>query len=102
MYVDCNMAHGLDKDCKTCSTCAFPACYTNCKACVFDSDFGTGATNTNLVNIYIAQRIAVYFQAVLVGIDQSLINYEFVDCENTRKKCETNPACSNTACAIEQ
>lgn len=101
LYVDCNMKHGLDKNCGTCSTCAFPACYTNCNNCVFDSDFGTGATNTTQVSIYMAQRIAVFFQAILVGIDQNLVNYEFVECENTRKKCETNPACSNTACDIE-
>lgn len=102
LYLDCNMRHGLDKNCGVCGTCpSGSTCFDNCNICVFDSEFGTGVTNVNQVSTYMAQRIAIFFQAVLVGIDQGLINYEFVECENGRKKCETNPACSNTACDIE-
>jgi hypothetical protein len=107
LYLDCTMGHGLDKKCVTCpGSSGGGANYyvdnTNvCTACLFQSDFGTGLTDPNLVYKYMAQRIAVYFQAVLSGLSQSLINYQFVECQNNRKKCETNIACSNNACAIE-
>lgn len=98
------MAHGLDKNCAAYGGCPVgQTCYNDatCSTCIFDSEFGTGSTNTTQVSVYMARRIAVFFQAVLIGIEDNLINYEFVECPNNRKKCETNPACSNTACDIE-
>ncbi|CAN5816811.1 hypothetical protein BH10BAC2_BH10BAC2_26680 [soil metagenome] len=108
LYLDCQMKHGLDVKCVACPSIPTGGAnyYVNnttqaCTACVFASDFGTGFTDPTLVYKYIAQRIAVYFQAVLSGRSQSLINYQFVECQNNRKKCETNIACGNNACPIE-
>ncbi|CAN5444655.1 hypothetical protein BH10BAC2_BH10BAC2_36560 [soil metagenome] len=106
LYLDCNMGHGLDQKCITCpSNPGSASWYVSnlgvCTPCVFDSDFGTGLTDPDLVYKYMAQRIAVYFQAVLNGRSQLLVNYQFVECQNNRKKCKTNIACSNTACSIE-
>lgn len=107
LYLDCTMGHGLDTKCVSCPSNpgGGPNYYVdqanNCSPCIFQSDFGTGLTDPDLVYKYIAQRTAVYFQAVLSGRSQSLINYQFVECQNNRKKCETNIACTNNACSIE-
>lgn len=86
LYTDCGMAHGLDKCVGT--------------GCVFDSEFGTGATNRTQVNVYIAQRIATFFQAILNGIAGNLGRRIFTECENERVACQqnVNPFCQIETC----
>jgi len=88
LYLDCNMMHGLDMN--------GPG---------FDSEFGTGYTNTTQVSAYIAQRIATFFQAVMNGATAGSINpSKFTECENKRKKCDPPPLplCdNNTICPNE-
>jgi hypothetical protein len=83
LYVDCDMHHGLDK-CKT--------------AGCFKSEFGTGYTTRDSVDLYIAQRIATFFQAVLNGIAGNLGRKVFYECENKRVACQQNVT---TNCQIE-
>gem|GEM_PF-1806570 len=82
LYLDCNMRHGLDDDGPR-----------------FNSDFGTGDTSTTQVTVYIAQRVATFFQAVMNGAVASDLNpSKFTDCENTRKGCDysdNSKHCSN-------
>jgi len=72
LYVDCSMRHGLDDDGPN-----------------FDSDFGTSDTTTTQVTVYIAQRVATFFQAVLNGATAgNLSPSKFTECENTRRGCD--------------
>ncbi len=75
LYVDCEMEHGMDSD---------------CSSCMFDSEFGTGATNINDVFTYMAQRTAIFFQAILGGYVNQIDRRIFFNCENYRYGC--NPA----------
>jgi len=68
LYVDCDMKHGLSSGGQ------------------FLGDFGV-ASNQNQANIYIAQRIATFFQAVLSGNQGSIGTNYFPNCENTRNGC---------------
>ena len=74
-YVDCTAGHGL----------------------VDGDDFGTGDTTQEQVWLYMVQRVAVFFQAVMNNKSTtSLGNNLFVECENKRKKCsQGNTSCSN-------
>lgn len=74
IYLDCTMQHGLDDDCGT---------------CVFDSDFGTGAHTQNEVYYYMAARTTTYFIAILHNKVTALDRSRFVECINTRIKCDT-------------
>lgn len=69
LYVDCDMHHGLTSN------------------GVFEGDFGTSATNSNQASVYIAQRIATFFQAILSSIQGSIGTDYFPNCENTRYGC---------------
>ncbi len=85
LYVDCQMRHGLDND---------------CTSCTFNSEFGTGATTQQQVMIYMVQRAATFFQAILNGATTQDIGQptKFTECENKRVKCnvQTNPdGCQN-------
>lgn len=76
VYIDCNMAHGLDKNGPD-----------------YASDFGTGAIDSTGTQIYIVKRAATFFQAILNGKantlrDDSTIHKFFYDCANYRKKCQ--------------
>lgn len=90
-YQDCEMEHGLSKDCGTCN---------------FKSDFGTGDTNEKSVWLYIAQRTTTFFQAVLNRAKPSDFSYSttlFTDCENKRVQCnyvDNDNNCSNTDTCI--
>jgi hypothetical protein len=67
LYIDCNMMHGLDKDCGGCPS--DPTNLTidkNCNACVFDSEFGTGLVNREQVEGYIVQRTCVFSRQSLL------------------------------------
>ncbi len=76
LYVDCEMHHGLDKNCVAGDT-----------SCHFTSDFGTGLTTVEDVVKYIVQRTAIFFQAVKNNKTGSLNRKIFIECENKRKKC---------------
>lgn len=80
MYIDSNMTHGLDKDDDTAI-----------------SDFGTLAKNDDSIKLYMSQRTATFFQAILNNKTLSdLGNTLFNDCVNKRKKCNLpNSDCSN-------
>lgn len=83
-YVDCQMEHGLDND--------VPG---------FASEFGTGKTNQDDVTIYMAQRTATFFQAVLGGIANKLDRRIFFECENMRYGCDTtdnHESCPPNSC----
>jgi len=85
LYTDCQMRHGLDKDCNTCN---------------FHSDFGTGLTTIETVGLYMVQRAATFFQAVMNNKKIADIGppSRFTECENTRAKCSgpPNPHCQNS------
>jgi acetyl esterase/lipase len=80
LYIDCDMRHGLDDD-----------------GLNFDSEFGTGDTTRTQATFYIAQRVAIFFQAVMNGFTATDLNVsKFTECKNTRKKCEPSKLrCSN-------
>ncbi|CAN5658573.1 hypothetical protein BH10BAC2_BH10BAC2_01520 [soil metagenome] len=86
-YQDCEMEHGLNKDCSTCN---------------FKSDFGTGDTNEKSVWLYIAQRATTFFQGVLNKAKPSDFSNSttlFTDCENKRIQCnygDKDNNCTNT------
>ena len=86
LYIDCDMEHGLDET----------------DGPTFDSDFGTGYHTENETLRYMVQRTTTYFQAVMKGIAGSLGTKHFTECENYRRKCNTddnhcgtpNPSCN--------
>ncbi len=78
------MGHGLDKD------CTGVGCYT--------SEFGTGLGTLNDVVIYIVQRAATFFQAVINNKTGNLTRKIFVECENKRKKCSGTNTNDNNDC----
>ena len=83
LYLDCQMGHGLD-DTKD--------------PLLFKSDFGTGITRHDSVNVYMVQRASVFFQAVVNNIAKDLGTSKFTECENKRFGCSTkndNNGCSN-------
>ncbi len=94
LYVDCQMAHGLDDDVSSCKVCA-PYAHGKknkmgvCEPCTYESNFGTMATNQTDTIKYIAERIAVFSQAIMVAYP-ALLAYGakgrgyFKDCENYR------------------
>lgn len=83
VYMDCQMEHGLDDDCSTCT---------------FQSEFGTGALDQTTVINYIASRAAIYFTAIMNPSTLSQITRtRFVECENTRKYCDV-PGDTDTEC----
>lgn len=101
LYLDCTMMHGLDEDCVSC-TIGGPKNYYKkmgvCSACVFDSDFGTGYGNSDMVYEYIAGRGATFFQAILgLSVNGLLMGTtRFVECRNDRVTCNTTD--NNDAC----
>lgn len=84
LYVDCEMGHGLDND----------------QAPGFESDFGTPYTTEDEVTVYIAQRAAIFFQAVMNNLSAAQIGppSRFTECINYRIKCQklSNPGCNDT------
>ena len=82
------MKHGLDK-------CDYPC---------FDSEFGTMDTTRDQVDVYIAQRIATFFQAVLGGFATNLGRRVFIECENKRYACQqnVNPSCPENCDNFQQ
>ncbi len=82
LHTDCDMEHGTDNHTQT--------------------YFGTGLSSTTDVALYITQRSATFFQAVLNGIANSLNKTIFIDCENKRIKCNTanNFNCSSPNCTL--
>lgn len=89
LYLDCQMGHGPDNTTDT---------------SLFKSDFGTGFTNADAVNLYMVQRTVIFFQAVVNDIAKNLITTRFTECENKRVGCSAannNNGCSNKdSCAI--
>ena len=70
LYLDCDMAHGLDNNCEVCPGPNGPADKKkndngSCSPCVFNSDFGTGFTNTEAVITYMANKVAVFLQTIM-------------------------------------
>jgi NAD(P)H-flavin reductase len=89
-YVDCQMHHGLDDDCNCPNDSQKKIKSGVCISCSFQSNFGTTATDRSGVELYIAQRIATFFQAVLGGIAGNLGRRVFIECKNTRVGCTQN------------
>jgi hypothetical protein len=92
LYLDCDMEHGLDGNCGGCDS--DPQNLTlnkNCNPCVFDSEFGTGYTNSEQVITYMAQRVAVFFQTIMYYTTTAPLPYVytnrpfFKECKNNRK-----------------
>lgn len=98
-YLDCTMMHGLDDDCVRCSPGGPKAYYKisgSCFDCVFDSDFGTGFTNSDDVNKYMVGRGATFFQGAMgTNVLNNLLITKFVECQNNRNTCNTT---NNNAC----
>lgn len=83
-YVDCDMYHGFSTD-----------------SLGFHGDFGTGVTNEQDACVYLAKRIATYFQAVLNGNEKNLGTDYFPDCKNGRTKCNAKTtSCPLTDCEV--
>lgn len=81
LYLDCQMGHGLDD--------AGPD---------FQSEFGTGISNPDSVNVYMVQRTCTFFQAVVNDIAKNLTTTRFTECENKRFGCSgknNNNGCNN-------
>lgn len=77
-YVDCDMKHGLDDDCN------------GQIGCVFDSEFGTGASNSTDVGLYMVQRASIFFQQILeTSSNDQLGKTLFIECANYRHNCNT-------------
>jgi hypothetical protein len=88
LYIDCEMAHGLD-DCDQCQAGKTTDKITHeCVPC-FQSDFGTGATNTQDVQLYMVQRATTFFQTVITGQVSHLDRDIFYECVNNRVKSYT-------------
>ncbi len=88
LYLDCNMKHGLDKDGPN-----------------LDSDFGLGPTATSvIVKLYMVQRAATFFQAIMNGGTPQNIGQptKFTECVNNRIRCNvqanTEGCQNNDAC----
>ena len=78
LYYDCDMKHGLGST----------------------ADFGIGTSDETLVNIYMVQRAANFFQAVMNGAKTFGVTGRsvFRDCMNNRTLCSTTtdaPNCTN-------
>jgi len=102
-YKDCHMAHGLDDDCGDCpSDPANLSLNKQCNFCIYDSDFGTGAINSEETLAYIAGRGATFFQTILSGSSALLLPTvsKFVECENQRVTCTgtVTTGCNNDPC----
>ncbi len=71
LYVDCDMKHGLDLNDS------------------FKSNFGTSASSQAQVMIYMVERSATFFQAIMNGKTPRDIGQptKFTECENKRVKC---------------
>ncbi len=72
-YVDCDMFHGFTTDLSG-----------------FHGNFGTSANTEAAASVYLAKRIATFFQAVLTVVNLApgtLGTDYFPDCPNTRIKC---------------
>lgn len=68
-YVDLDMHHGIKSH------------------GIYDGDFCSGAADETGASIYIASRIACFFQAILNNIQSSLGTDYFPNCKNERKAC---------------
>lgn len=97
LYLDCDMGHGLDKNCGGCAGDENNLTKDkDCDPCIFDSNFGTNSVNTEQVITYMAQRIAVFFHAIMnySGSNHPPYNYTnrpfFKECENYRTCGEGN------------
>ena len=92
-YLDCSMGHGLDTNCIACG--GSPMLNKKrlrdgtCIACEYKSTFGTAAINTQQTIKYMAERIAVFSQAIMAAYP-AVLAYNakgrsyFRDCENYR------------------
>jgi hypothetical protein len=104
-YLDCDMAHGLDKthdaNCHVCG--GYPSkLLPTCIPCNYRSNFGCDVTDADHTYEYMASRGASFFQAILGGLSTNTLMLagasKFVECQNKRNKCTTaddNAGCCN-------
>jgi hypothetical protein len=106
IYLDCQMAHGLDGNDDACGTCTSdtnpfkkPDLQTGgCKLCGYQSNFGVPTANTSeLTYNYIASRVATFFQTIMDGSTGNVTKTSFIECENYRHSCNTD-SYSTTNC----
>lgn len=84
ILIDCQMKHGLD---------------TN--GVYFQSEFGTGLTTQEAVNLYMVQRICCFIQLEMNGLLAKRKGTDkFVECENFRVQCDT--LAHNNSCTMSQ
>lgn len=97
MNIDCQMHHGLDKDCGGCPTDPLNLSLDkNCNTCAFTSDFGTGDINTTQVQHYMVLRACIFFQDIVNAVVINGRTTLFNECENTRGACDgTFTGCSS-------
>lgn len=82
-YEDCGMGHGIESgDTDT------------------DGYWGTGDADQTNAYLYMVQRTATFFQAILNNKAQNIITRNFIDCKNSRNGCNSmsnnNSGCSNS------
>ena len=88
MYIDCQMTHGLDNNCD----------YKHNPGC-FKSEFGTHTNTTTDVQVYMVQRACVFFQDIINNVNTTGRTTLFVECENTRDKCDSAyTGCAGSSC----
>lgn len=91
VYIDNQMAHGLDDDDAACGTCSSdpnifkrPAIGGGCELCGFQSNFGTPYNNKTDVYNYIMERAAIFFQAIMTGTQSQVTQTVFIEQQNNR------------------
>ena len=90
LYLDCDMGHGLDDDKDPDK---------------FKSNFGTCNNTVDGMGLYITQRAATFFQAVMNNLSFGAPHKTvFIECENKRVACNTadNYYCDNTCVTSTQ
>lgn len=90
VYIDNQMAHGLDDDDAACGNCSsnpfqkYNDAHTSCILCGFQSNFGTPYNNKTDVYNYIIQRAAIFFQAIMTGTQNQVTQTIFIEEQNDR------------------
>lgn len=79
VYIDCEMGHGLSND-----------------GTGYASNFGTSASTQLQTTLYMAKRIAIFFQTIITGTGSSGLQ-TFIECENFRHSC--SPGSNHNNCA---
>jgi hypothetical protein len=98
LYLDCQMAHGLDDNCTGCTAHPVPGYTLKCQPCTgYYSDFGDPSnTDQTTTYDYLASRAATFFQAIITGTTGDVTVTKFVEAQNTYYDYYHNTTDTNT------